>query len=116
MKVNNWCQKVNKLSEYAKTQPHAAYSAFCHGEVHKFTYFLRAVPGMQEYIKALDDLITNEFIQTLSQAIITYQDRQLYSLPVKHGGLGIPILSEMSEIHYKHSRSISAPLPSVIIM
>ena len=40
----------------------------------------------------------------------------LYSLPVKHGGLGIPILSKISEIHYKHSKSISAPLASVIIM
>ena len=40
----------------------------------------------------------------------------LYSLPVKHGGLGIPILSEISEIHNKHLKSISAPIPSVIIM
>ena len=40
----------------------------------------------------------------------------LYSLPVRHGGLDIPILSEISEIHYEHSKSISAPLASVIIM
>ena len=50
------------------------------------------------------------------QTIITDQDRVLYSLPVKHGGLGIPILSKISEIHYKHSKSISATLTSVIIM
>ena len=48
--------------------------------------------------------------------IITDQDRVLYSLPVKQQGLGISILSEISEIHYKHSKSISAPLASVIIM
>ena len=71
---------------------------------------------MQEYIKLLDHLITNKFIPTLLQAIITDQDRLLYSPPVKHGGLGIPILSETSEIHYEHSKSISAPLASVIIM
>ena len=104
------------ICEFVKTQPHAAYSAFFHGEVHKFTYFLRTIPGMQEYIKPLDDLIINEFIPTLLQAIITDQDRVLYSLPVKHGGLGIPILSEISEIHYEHSKSISAPLASVIII
>ena len=95
---------------------HAAYSAFYHGEVHKFTYFLRTTPGTQEYIKPLDDLITNEFIPTLLQAIITDQDRVLYSFSVKQGDLGIPILSEISEIHYKHSKSISTPLASVIIM
>ena len=71
---------------------------------------------MEEYIKPLDHLITNKFIPTLLQAIITDQDRKLYSLPVKHGGLGIPILSEISEIHYRHSKSISAPYASVIIM
>ena len=50
------------------------------------------------------------------QAITTDQDKVLCSLPVKHGGLGIPILSEISEIHYEHSKPISAPLASVIIM
>ena len=30
-KVNNWCEEIIKLSEFAKTQPHAAYSTFCHG-------------------------------------------------------------------------------------
>ena len=40
----------------------------------------------------------------------------LYSLPVKRGGLRIPILFEISEIHYELLKSISAPLPSVIIM
>ena len=64
-KVNNWCDEIIKLSEFAKTQPHAAYSAFCHGEVDKFTYFLRTIPGMQEYIEPLDHLVTNEFIPTL---------------------------------------------------
>ena len=52
---------------------------------------------MQKYVKPLDDLMANEFIPTLLQAIITYQDRVLYSIPVKHGGLGISILSEISE-------------------
>ena len=48
------------------------------------------------------------------QAIITDQGTVLYSLPVKHGE--IPILSEISEVHYEHSKSLSEPLASVIIM
>ena len=55
-------------------------------------------------------------MQCLLQAIITDQDTELYSLPVKHGGLGITILSEISEINYEHSKSILAPLASVMIM
>ena len=60
-KAKNWCGEIIKLSEFAKTQPHAAYSAFCHGEIHKFTHFLTTISGMQEYIKPLDHLITNKF-------------------------------------------------------
>ena len=71
---------------------------------------------MQEYIKPLDHLIANKFTPTLLHSIITDQDGVLYLLPVKHGGLGIPILFETSKIHYEHSKSISAPLASVIIM
>ena len=52
-KVNLWCQEMERLSEYAKTQPHAAYSAFCHGKIHKYTYFMRTIPGMREFIKPL---------------------------------------------------------------
>ena len=50
-----------------------------------------------KYINRLDDLRTTEFIPTLLQATITNQDRALYSLSVKHGGLGIPILFELSQ-------------------
>ena len=107
---------IIKLSEFAKTQHHVAYSAFCHGEVHKFTYYLRTISGMQEYIKPFDHLITNKFIATLLQAIITDQDRVLYPLTVKLGGLGIPILFGISGMYCGHSKSISATLPSVIIM
>ena len=71
---------------------------------------------MQEYIKPFDHLITNKFIATLLQAIITDQDRVLYPLTVKLGGLGIPILFGISEMYCGHSKSISATLPSVIIM
>ena len=45
-KVNNWREEIIKLSEFAKTQPHAAYSAFCHGEVHKFIYLKELKRGV----------------------------------------------------------------------
>ena len=71
---------------------------------------------MQKYIKPLDHLITNKFIPTLLQVVITGQGRVLYLFPAKYRGLRIPVLSEISEIHYEDSKSISKPLASVIIM
>ena len=54
-KVQEWVKEVEKLSDYAKTQPQAAYAAFCHGEVHKYTYFMRTIPNMENYLKPLDE-------------------------------------------------------------
>ena len=50
-KVNEWCAEIEKLSDYAKSQPHAA---FLHGEMHKSAYFMRTIPEMNIYIKKLD--------------------------------------------------------------
>ena len=82
-KVDLWCQEMERLSEYAKTQPHAAYSAFCHGEIHKYTYFMRTIPGMREFMKPLDDLINQKFIPNLLDLIVTEQERQLFHYPLK---------------------------------
>ena len=41
MKVEAWSEEVKKLSEFAKTQLHAAYAAFKHGLRHRWTFLLR---------------------------------------------------------------------------
>ena len=114
-KVEKWCKEMDNLCHFAKTEPHAAYAAFCHGEMHKYTYFIRTIPEMENFIKPLDNLIEQKFIPTLLDSIVTENDRQLYSLPVKFGGLGIPIFSDVCNMQYEQSQQISAPLKSLIL-
>ena len=83
--------EIEKLSEYAKTQPQAVYAAFSNGEVHKYTYFMRTIPNMCNYLKPLDEQIITKFIPSLLQSITTERERKLHSLPIRFGGLGIPI-------------------------
>ena len=71
---------------------------------------------MHEYMKPLDDLINKKFIPSLLESIITEEDRKLYSLPIRFGGLGIPIISEISQEGYNASKKITAPLVSLMIM
>ena len=115
-KVNEWCDEIRKLSAYVKLQPQAAYAAFCHGEQHNFTYFVRTIPGMEIYLEPLDELIKNVFLPSLLDSIVTNEDRLLYSLPVRYGGLGIPIFSETAKFHYDASTRITAPLVSIIVL
>ena len=66
-------------------------------------------------MEPLDDLITQKFLPNLLGSVVTEDDRTLFSLPVRRGGLGIPILSETCEMQFEHSMAISEPLKSLII-
>ena len=83
------------LTEYAKTQPHAAYVIYCRGVVHQFNCFKRTIQGMNDYLKPLHDFRKDIFLPTF--LVSTNDDRLQFSLPVRLGGLGFPILSEKSD-------------------
>ena len=48
--IKEWCNEMEILSEYAKSQPQSAYAAFIYGEQHRFNYLLRTIPGMEKYL------------------------------------------------------------------
>lgn len=45
---------MKKRSTIALTEPQAAFAAFTHGELNILTYFMRTIPGMEEYLVPLD--------------------------------------------------------------
>ena len=104
--MNKLCREIDHLSEIS--QPQYAYAAYSHGEMHRFSYILRTFPGIQEYIKPLDDTITNELLPAILGTTIQDQDRKLFSLPVNEGGFGIPKLTEKAEADYITSKTIIA--------
>ena len=113
-KVNDWCDEINRLSTFATTQPHAAFSAFIHGEQHRFTYFLRTIEGIGDYLKPLDDIISNKLLPAIFGSSITEQERSLFQLPINGGGLGFKSFSEKAASDYGYSILLTAPL--VVIM
>ena len=106
-KVEEWCKELTVLSKIAVTQPHAAYSAFLHGEQHKFTYFLRTINGIGDLLKPLDDVIDNLFIPALFGCGITKDERELLSMPIRDGCLAVRA--------YDASKKITVPLTEKII-
>ncbi len=116
-KVNEWCEEVRKLSEFAKSQPHAAFSAYIHGQQHKYHYFMRTIKDVGECLKPLDDVITNTFLPSIMGFNITsVEERELLSLPIKNGGMGIEILADISDVEFGRSVEITAPLAAIIAM
>ena len=114
-KVEKWCNELIRLADFAKTQPQAAFAAFTHGILSKYTYFMRTIPGMEEFVKPLDEVIHQQLLPSILNCIVTEADRQMYSLPIRQGGLGIPILTEIAESQFEASKSITLPLVTIMI-
>ena len=76
---------------------------------------MRKIPGIHEFIKPVDDVIRLELLPALLNSIVPGVDHQLYSLPLRHGGLGIPILSEIAESQFEASQAITLPLVTIMI-
>ena len=106
-KVSEWMRQLESLSEIAKIQSHAAFCAFVHGLRHRYTYTIRTVPHISHMLKPLDDAISI-FIKTwLNGYSFNDDERFLYSLPAKFGGLGMIIPSLTSDQEYRNSRIIT---------
>ena len=114
-KVIEWCSELKILSEFAKSQPQAAYAAFCFSEQNKFSYFLRTIPEMNDLMNSVDEMVQNFFLSTIIGETISEKERELYSLPVLSGGLGIPLFSEKTRNELESSLTIAAPLVALII-
>ena len=115
-KVEEWCKEMKRLSALAKTQPHAAFSAYNHGEQHKFTYFLRTIEGMNELIKPLDNIIMNTFLPAIFGETLSPQEKGLFALPIREGGLGIEELSIKAPREYEISKKVTQPLVTAMVI
>ena len=116
-RVNEWVEQIQSLSEIAKCQPQCAYSGFIGGFVNKFTYHIRVIGNIKENLQPVDDAIDNMLIPSLTEGHrCSALERKLLALPVKLGGLAIPVISEISdETEHQNSKTVSEKLTSNII-
>ena len=110
-----WCSELHHLANFAKTQPHAAYSAFAHSILSQYTYFMRMISGIHKFIKPVEVVISLELLPALLNSIVPEVDRQLYLLLLRHGGLRIPMLSEIAESQFEALQTITLPLVTIMI-
>ena len=105
---------MENLSLIAKSQPHAAYSAYIHGFQHKFRYFLRTIEGIEDELKPLDDMISNNLIPSITGFQLSETERELFSLPVRLGGMGLESIASIANDEFSMSKEITAPLAALI--
>ena len=84
------------------------------GFTHKFTYFMRTIPDIKTLLYPLDAAIDGLIESIFENYDFNPIERKLWSLPVRMGGLGLIIPSEVSDDQYANSRLINAKLSSKV--
>ena len=106
-KSDNWVSEVAQLAEFAQAQPQASYAAYTFGLKHRWTYFLRTLPDIQDILEPLEQAIA----QVLMPAIVEHKCRDVIALPVRLGGLGMA--NPCHEVPLEHASSIKVTSPLV---
>ena len=102
-KVRAWSSSINILSDMAKLLPQAAFSALTHGLLSKWTYISHIVPNISHLLVPLDELLRTNLIPAITGWPPPNDlECDLFSLPVWHGGLGIPISSKIADRELHH--------------
>ena len=110
-KVDNWVGEVAQLAEFAKAQPQASYAAYTFGLKHRWTYFIRTLPDIQDLLEPLEEAIAQVLIPAIVERKFSQLDREVLALPVRLGGLGMA--NPCHEAAREHASSIKVTSPLV---
>ena len=107
-KVARWVKEIETLSEFAKTQPHAAFAVYTHCTLHKWSFISRTTPGISELLQPVEDAILFRLLPSLTgRDAFSPLGRELMALPACLGGLGISnpaaVLQVSSAYHNSNS-------------
>ena len=77
---------------------------------------MQTVPNTAAYLQQIDEIVQTELIPAITGGITcSEEERKLLSLPLKLGGLGIPIFSTISDAEFENLKHFTASLQKNII-
>ena len=107
--IAEWEAELENLAEIAKSEPQAAYIALTKAYKSKFTYFMRTIDSFDKYVTPIDTLLSDKLLPALFSEDDPFDASlsELLTLPIKHGGLGIPNLKKDSGFQYEASKAVT---------
>ena len=115
-KVHEWVAELDILSQFADSQPHAAYSALTHGLYSKWNYLARTTPDIENLLSPIEDAIRMKILPKLTgREAPNDLERCLFALPTRVGGLNLIDPAAFSEIQYQDSVKVTCPLSELIL-
>ena len=109
-------QNLSTLSNIAKTQPHAAFSALTHGILSKWTFLSRVQPNISNLLLPLDESLRSDLLPALTgHPPPNDLECAIFDLPARLGGLGIYFPSKHAEREHHASQLIAQPLKDLVL-
>ena len=63
--ITQFCEEITELSLITRTHPQAAYSTFTSGYINKFTFFMKTIENIENFMLPSDKVIKQKLIPTL---------------------------------------------------
>ena len=114
-KVCQWQNDVIQLSNFASSQPHAAYSAMIHGLSSHWTFLTRTVCDLSSQLVPLGEAIHLHLLPKFCLHAPNDSEWAIFALPIHQRGLGIFDPCKSSQNNYQFSTSVTSPLASAIL-
>ena len=105
------------MSDIASREPQLAYSAFVYGLSKRWNYVCRTTPDIASRLKPLEYVTRESFIPSiLNRTFSCTEDlRNIFSLPARYGGMGIPKMPELADDEFRYSCIASRKLTQAIV-
>ena len=114
--VQSWKNELEIFSKIAEIQLQAVCSAYMFRFKYKFTFFLRAVPDIVDYLLPIEETLRSRFKPAITGGhICSDAGGALLAFPVKFGGLGLQKLCEVANIELLNSKEITRGLYENVI-
>ena len=114
-KVCQWQNDIIQLSNFASSQPHAAYSAMIHGLSSRWTCLTRTVCDLSSQLVPLEEAVRLRLLAKFCLHAPNDSERTMFAMPIRLGGLGIFDPCKSSQDNYQFSTSVRFPLASAIL-
>ena len=113
-KVEKWKSQILQLKEVANTYPHEAFSVVTRSIQARWNFLTRVVPSIKDTLGSLETCLRGEFLEKLADKKLTEDERALFSLPARMGGLGICRPTEIAESNFEASTKSSFAIAEAI--
>ena len=113
-KISKWINDVEQLAMIAENEPQLAYSAYTKALCMRWCFLQRTVPNTKTYFAPLEDAIREKLIPAILGRKVTNLEREIISLPVRMGGLGIQNPVMTADIEFRNSSLVTRNLTTLI--